>query len=181
MASKGDSGSNLLAANKEIRNWRLGWKEEDLVRFGCIKRLEWSFVMPSSQHQNGSAEVMIKYVKGLRDSYLCSLGETKLTYNEMNTMMEVANLCNERLIGIKPNIDSDPEFLSPNSLFLGRCSERIAGGPFVSGGGGLDDPGVLKSRFLLVQALTDKFWKCESRDTFFHFLSGRNGTLRAGI
>ena len=45
------------------------------------KTNEWSFVMPSSQHQNGSAEVMIKYVKGLRVSYLRSLGETKLTYN----------------------------------------------------------------------------------------------------
>ena len=52
---------------------------------------------------------MIKYVKGLRDSYLRSLGETKLIYNEMHTMMmEVSNLCNERPIGIKPNVDNDP-------------------------------------------------------------------------
>ena len=86
MASKGDvrkiisdRGSNLIAASKEIREWRKGWDEAELIKFGAKKGLEWEFVMPYSQHQNGSAEVMIKYVKGIKASYLKALGETKLT------------------------------------------------------------------------------------------------------
>ena len=95
------------------------------------------------------------------------LSEFKHTYNEMHTMMlEVANLCNERPIGVKPNLDTSPEFLSPNSLFLGRCSERISGGPFISGGAGFDDSSALKSMFLLVQAVTDRFWKLWSYKYF---------------
>ena len=116
--------------------------------------------MPASQHQNGSSEIMIRYVKGIKESYMKALGDTKLTYNETNTMMlEIANLCNERPIGIKPNLDTNPEYLTPNSLFLGRCSDRISSGPFVSGGEQLEDSKQLKTRFLLVQSLTNNFWK----------------------
>ena len=89
-----------------------------------------------------------------------ALGDTKLTYNEMNTMMlEIANLVNERPIGIKPNLDTDPEYLSPNSLFLGRCSDRISSGPFMSDGVQFEDSKQLKTRFHLVQSLTNDFWK----------------------
>ena len=154
-----DRGSQLLAAEKELKSWREGWDEKDLIRFGATKHLEWQFVMPASQHQNGSAEVMIKYIKGIKNSYLRALGDVKLTYNETYTMMlEVANLCNERPIGLKPNEDSDPCYLSPNSLFLGRSSDRISGGPFMPAHDWMEDNKQLKSRFLLVQSLTDKFW-----------------------
>ena len=123
--------------------------------------------MPSSQHQNGSAEVMIKYVKGIKASYLKALGDTKLTYNETYTMMlEIANICNERPIGLKPNLDTDPEYLSPNSLFLGRSSDRISSGPFLGDRIQLEDVKQVKTRFLLVQSLTDRFWKTWTRIYF---------------
>ena len=154
-----DRGSQLLAADKELKSWREGWDEKDLIRFGAAKHLEWQFVMPASQHQNGSAEVMIKYIKGIKNSYLRALGDVKLTYNETYTMMlEVANLCNERPIGLKPNEDSDPCYLSPNSLFLGRSSDRISGGPFMAAHDWIEDNKQLRSRFILVQTLTNKFW-----------------------
>ena len=167
MASKGDvkliisdRGSNLISADKEIQAWREGWDEAELIRFGASRGLEWEFVMPSSQHQNGSAEVLIKYVKGIKSAYLKALGDTKLTYNETNTMMlEIANICNERPIGLKPNLDTDPEYLSPNSLFLGRCSDRICSGPFLGEGVKLEDARQLKTRFLLVQEITNNYWK----------------------
>ena len=153
-----DRGSNLTAADKEIKSWLAGWELKDLIRFGASRGLEWQFVMPSSQHQYGSAEVMIKYIKGIKKSYMRALGDRKLTYNETYTMMhEVANLCNERPIGLKPNEDSDPVFLSPNSLFLGRCSDRISGGPFMPKHNWFEDNRQLKSRFILVQEVTDRF------------------------
>ena len=167
MACKGDvriiisdPGSQLRGADREISEWRKGWSKDQLVRFGADKGLDWKFVMPSSQHQNGAAEILIKMVKGVMKSFMNSMGDTKLSLNELNTMMaEVSNLVNERPIGVKPNTKTDPEYLSPNSLFLGRCSDRISSGPFQSEEVFTDDPHKAQTRFLLVQAVTNQFWK----------------------
>ena len=59
----------------------------------------------------------------------------------------------------KPNSETDPEYLSPNSLLLGRSSDRISSGPFQSKEAFDDDPRKAKSRFLKVQRITDQYWK----------------------
>ena len=167
MAAKGDvkliisdPGSQLKGANKELISWRKDWDEQMLVRFGAKKSLDWLFIMPDSQHQNGAAEVMIKMVKGVKKAFLKSMGEQVLSLNEMSTMMaEISNLVNQRPIGVKPNTNTHPEFLSPNSLYLGRCSDRISSGPFQSGQMFNDDPKHARDRFQLVQAITNQFWK----------------------
>ena len=120
--------------------------------------------MPQSQHQNGAAEILIKMVKGVKVSYMRALGDVKLTYNETHTMfLEIAQLCNERPIGMKPNLSTDPEFLSPNSLYLGRASDRIAAGPFQPDEIFDDDPKSLLTRFHLVQSITNQFWRVWTR------------------
>ena len=155
-----DPGSQLQGASKELSSWRYGWNKEELVRFGSTRKLKWKFIMPSSQHQNGAAEVLIKYCKGIKRTFMKALGDRKLTYNELHTLMcEVANICNERPIGVKPLESEDPEFLSPNSLYLGRCSDRISAGPFQPNGIFTNNPEEAKSRFLLVQAITAQYWK----------------------
>ena len=112
-----DAGSQLIGASKELSQWRQGWDIEQLVRFGAEKGLEWRTIMPSSQHQNGASEILVKLVKGIIKSLLRVLGETKLSLNEMNTvMLEVSNLVNQRPIGIKPNARSASDFLCPNSF-----------------------------------------------------------------
>ena len=55
-----DPGTQLVAADKELKNWRKGWNEEELKSFGAKEGLAWSFIMPASQHQNGAAEAMVK-------------------------------------------------------------------------------------------------------------------------
>ena len=94
-----DPGSQLVGASQELSRWRKGWEMDKLIRFGATKGLEWQTIMPSSQHQNGAAEVMIKLVKGVKKSILHALGESVLSLNELNTLMvEIANLVNERPI-----------------------------------------------------------------------------------
>ena len=155
-----DPGSQLKGASKELISWRKDWDEQMLVRFGAKKGLDWLFIMPDSQHQNGAAEVMIKMVKGVRKAFLKSMGEQVLSLNEMSTMMaEISNLVNQRPIGVKPNTNTHPEFLSPNSLYLGRCSDRISSGPFQCAQMFNDDPKYARDRFQLVQAITNQFWK----------------------
>ena len=167
MAAKGDvkqiisdPGSQLKGASKELISWRKDWDHQMLVRFGADKGLEWLFIMPDSQHQNGAAEIMVKMVKGVKKAFLKSMGEQVLSLNEMFTLMaEISNLVNQRPIGIKPNSNTHPEFLSPNSLYLGRCSDRISSGPFQPGQLFIDDPRHVRNRFQLVQAITNQFWK----------------------
>ena len=174
MAAKGnvrlmisDPGSQLKGASKEMSSWRKGWDESLLVRFGADKGLDWRFIMPSSQHQNGAAEIMIKMVKGVQKSMMKAMGNQILSLNEMNTLMaEIAQLVNERPIGLKPNESTHPHYLSPNSLYLGRCSGRIAAGPFEPDEVFTDQPHQARSRFLLVQAITAQFWKIWIRDFF---------------
>ena len=158
-----DAGSQLRAADKEMQSWRYGWEKNELVKFGSDIGLDWKFIMPNSQHQNGASEALIKLVKGIKQSLMKSLGNVYLSLDEMNTLLvEVANLVNSRPIGLKPNSNTDPEFLSPNSLFLGRCSDRISQGPFQSKDTYMfegDRIAENQERFLLVQMITNQFWK----------------------
>ena len=127
-----DPGSQLMCAAKELSAWRKNWDLEELIRFGTDKGLTWNFIMADSQHQNGAAESLIKVVKGITKSLMRVVGDPKLSLNELNTLLaECANLANERPIGLKPNIHTDPEYLSPNSLQFGRSSSRISSGPFI--------------------------------------------------
>ena len=162
-----DPGSQLRGASKEITTWRRGWDSKLLVRFEAERAIDWKFIMPASQHQNGAAEILVKMVKGVRSSMMKVLGTQVLTLNEMNTLLaEVSQLVNERPIGLKPNESVHPSYLSPNSLYLGRCSDRLAAGPFQPDGIFSDDPRKVSSRFLLVQSMTSQFWKIWLRDYF---------------
>ena len=155
-----DPGSQLVAASKELSEWRRGWDQEQLVRFGSSKNLEWMFTRANSPHQNGISEIMVKMAKGVKKTFLKVLGDTRLTLNETFTMLaEITNLINERPIGIKPCDKSGTDYLSPNSLLLGRSSSRIASGPFEADKVFTDDPKAAASRFLLVQAIVNQFWK----------------------
>ena len=162
-----DPGTQLVAADKELKSWRKGWNEEELQSFGAKEGLVWSFIMPASQHQNGASEAMVKLAKGVMKSLQKVLGDTKLTLNQLFTLFAAtASIVNSRPIGQKPNIATDPEFLSPNSLLLGRCSDRIDSGPFQTRDMFTDDEGSDTEKFLLVQKIADQFWEEWMRSYF---------------
>ena len=81
-------------------------------------------------------------------------------------MMEVTNLVNSRPIGIKPNLDTDSQFLCPNSLLLGRNSDTIAAGPFESKDKFDQGAKFDKERFLLVQMIVSQFWDVWMKNYF---------------
>ena len=162
-----DPGSQLKGANREFKEYREGWDEAELIRFGAKCGLEWQFTMPSSPHQNGVTEIMVKMVKGVTKALTEAIGTAVLFLNELFTVMkEVSSLVNERPIGLKPNSQTDPNFLSPNSLLLGRCSDRINSGPFQKKDIFLSSPDSDKTRFLLVQKITNQFWRVWTRVYF---------------
>ena len=59
----------------------------------------------------------------------------------------------------KPNEKVDSAYLSPNSLLLGRSSDRISSGPFWPNLENDDDPRAFKTRFQLVQSIAEQFWR----------------------
>lgn len=155
-----DPGTQLKGASTELKRWRKGWSMKELIEYGADKGLEWEFIMADSQHQNGASEILVKLVKGVTKTLARAMGETRLSLNDLFTLLdECANLVNERPIGLKPNSQTDPEYLSPNSLLLGRCSDRISAGPFESKEVFNNKTSDFSSRFLKVQRITDQFWK----------------------
>ena len=91
---------------------------------------------------------------------LKSIGDKVLNLNEMNTLLaETAQIVNDRPIGLKPNESVDSAYLSPNCLLLGRSSSKISSGPFHAADQCSDDTSSFKTRFMLVQAITEQFWK----------------------
>ena len=84
---------------------------------------------------------MVNQVKGVKKSLVRALGDTKLTFNAMFTLLaEIGNLLNKRPIGTKGNSGSSLDYLSPNALLLGGSSERIDSGPFGKDGTITNDP-----------------------------------------
>ena len=162
-----DPGSQLVGASNELKKWRQGWSQVELVQFGSKNGINWKFISASSQHQNGAAEVMVKLVKGVMKSLMHQIGAHILSLNEPNTvLMETSDLVNSRPIGIKPNRDADAEFLCPNSFLLGRNSDRGDAGPFRPKNGSFPSSRDDQERFKLVQDIVNQFWTVWIRNYF---------------
>ena len=162
-----DPGSQLIGADNEMKSWRKGWSEVELAEFGSKNGIEWQFISANSQHQNGGAEIMVKLIKGTMKALMEQLGKHVLSLNELNTvMMEATNLINSRPIGIKPNQDMDTEFLTPNSLLLGRNADCIDAGPFRCKDQFDQGSKADTDRFLLVQRIVDQFWSTWMKNYF---------------
>ena len=145
-----DEGTQLLAANKELRALVVDLDISQLKDFGAMNGLQWHFSPADAPWYNGTVESLIKSVK--RALYN-SIGNQVLSFSEMQTVLfEVANLVNERPIGRKPTVPNDSTYLSPNDLILGRSTSRAPSGPFE------ENCSHIK-RFYFVQQLINSFWK----------------------
>ena len=127
-----DRGTQLVAANKELREMINKWNISEIMNFGAKEELKWSFNRSAdAPWQSGCSESLIKSVKR---SVTIIIGDSILTFSELQTVLfEVANLLNERPIGIKPGTDIDlGTYLCPNDLILGWSSSRVPSGPWKS-------------------------------------------------
>ncbi|XP_037773184.1 uncharacterized protein LOC119568819 [Penaeus monodon] len=152
-------GTQLMAANKEIRKMTEKWSISQISKFGSHQGTTWSFNKSAdAPWQNGVCEALIKSVKRL---LVIVVGENVLSFGELQTVMfEVANLLNERPIGLKPGYNIDlGSYLGPNDLLLGRASNKVPSGPMVNAAD-------VKKRFSLIQSIVTTFWKRWMRDYF---------------
>lgn len=154
-----DMGSQLMAASKEIRDMTGKWNLHEISNLGIQQGMMWSFnKSANAPWQNGACESLIKSVKRL---LVIAIGENVLSFGELQTVLyEVANILNERPIGLKPGYDiSLGAYLCPNDLLLGRASNRVPSGPMV-------DTADVRKRFSIVQSVVTSFWRRWMRDYF---------------
>ena len=58
-----DNGSQLVGAERELKEMIRGWNHKELKEFGAEQEMEWKFTTPGSLHQNGVAESLVKSKK----------------------------------------------------------------------------------------------------------------------
>ena len=122
-----DPGTNFIGAKPvlaELYNFLQKQDKEALVEMATVNGTSWSWnILPAdSPHRNGAAEAAVRITKRA----LQSLGTgINLTYIEFDTALKVgANLANERPIDAQVQSREDRvEYISPNSLLLGRASQ----------------------------------------------------------
>ncbi|XP_043198573.1 uncharacterized protein LOC122368576 isoform X1 [Amphibalanus amphitrite] len=152
-----DSGSQLMAANKELQAAVRHLDRDTLREFGAENGISWEFTTPDAPWQNGCSEALIRSVKRTLSSVI---GDQVLSFSELQTVMfEVSNLLNERPIGRHPTDVQDGVYLCPNDLILGRASRRAPSGPW-------DQSTSISRRHEFLQRLVDAFWRKWTRDFF---------------
>ncbi|KAG1650686.1 hypothetical protein GQR58_027818 [Nymphon striatum] len=152
-----DNGSQMVRAEKELRNMIKGWDSEDLQSLCAEKQIKWKFITPAAPHQNGCAESLVKSIKRALKH---AIGAQILAPFELYTcFLEAGNLVNQRPIGRKPTDPDDGSYICPNDILLGRASSEIPSGPFCQ----TKDP---RRRLEFIQKIVDCFWSKWVRDVF---------------
>ena len=147
-----DPGSQLEGSAGSLHSWWDHMRNE-LADFGSQTGFRWIISPANSPWRQGRAEVRIKLLKRLIH---ISVGSNRLTPLELQTVLfEVANLSNERPIGINktPTADGTFELLTPNSLLIGRSLNAVP-----------DDVQLAShlkksERYQIIQTVTEEFWK----------------------
>ena len=117
-----DNGTQLVSANKEMREMVIQWNKKEIFNFGKFKGLSWVFNKSAdAPWENACSESLIRLVKR---SLTRIIGDSVVSFGELQAVMyEVANVLNERPIGFKPGENLDEgTVLRPNDLLLGRST-----------------------------------------------------------
>ena len=135
-----DPGSQLAGAKREMK--------EAICKSGHENGLDWTLGTPDAPWEQGAVESLVKTVKRALD---ISIHKQRLSVSEFLTVCsEIANLVNERPLGLLPGLDSDINVLTPNCLLLGRASS--------SNPNNWRPNHSIKTRSNLVSSIEDQFW-----------------------
>ena len=152
MRIRSDPGSQLEGAAGVLSSWWEDLKKE-LTSPEHDRGFSWLISPADSPWRQGRSEVSVKIVKKLLK---IAVGNIKLTPTELQTaLFEVADLCNQRPIGLNKVPEADGKFkvLTPNCLLMGRTSSAVPNDSAI--------PMHMKKRerYLLIQQVTRDFWE----------------------
>lgn len=146
-----DRGSQLICASKELIAITEEWNWKQILQFGREKGLTWQFTKSAdAPWENGCSESLIRLTKR---NLMLSVGSNVLTIGELQMIVfEIANLLNERPIGMKSSDPLSMGHLCPNDLLLGRASPKAPTGSF-------DNKCSPKKRYQFCQQIINDYWK----------------------
>lgn len=151
-----DSGSNFIGAKPVLEDLHKFLERQDGVKLeieAAKNGTEWSWkIHPAdSPHRNGAAEAAVRLVKRALQNLGCNGG---MSWGEFQTFLYTAtNLVNERPIDARTQSREDcVEYISPNSLLLGRTGNRGDQGSF-------EFEGYPYKRLRIIQEEVNKFWR----------------------
>ena len=127
--------------------------EKSLRELGSSHNFSWNISPPDSPWRQGKAERRIAIVKRL---IKLSVGDSRLTPLELQAaLFEIANICNERPMGVAstPREDGTFPMITPNSLLQG-LSDNV-----LPDDAALVDNLPVAERYRLVHHVTEMYWK----------------------
>ena len=146
-----DPGSQLSSSSGKLESWFEGMKGQ-LADLASSMKFTWQISPANSPWRQGRCESRIKSLKRL---ILIAAGSTRLSPIELQTVLfEVANLSNERPIGLMktPREDGTFKVITPNTLLMGRSKNSVPDDA------NLGDHMKKSDRYELIQQVTSDFW-----------------------
>lgn len=153
---RSDNGTNLVAAEHEIRLAMKGWNQSQISEALLQRGVTWIFNPPAGSHHGGIWERQIRTVRKV----LTNLLKLQLLDDEcLQTLLcEVEAVINSRpLTKLSDDVD-DLEPLTPNQLLLLKGKPALPPGMFQK------EDLYCKRRWRQVQYISDIFWKRWSRE-----------------
>lgn len=146
-----DNGTNLRAADIELKHALQQWNSSQITRNLQQKGIQWHFNPPAGSHHGGSWERLIRSVRKILN---VTTKEQVLDEEGLQTLLcEAEAIINSRPITRASSDLNDLEALTPNHLLLLKTKPSLPPGVFKR------DDQYVRRRWKQVQYLADIFWK----------------------
>ena len=147
---RSDNGSNLRAADKELRKCLASLDQNKILSSLALKGIKWIFNSPSDPQAGGVWERAIRTAK---DILRTILHEQRPRYEVLYTLLcEVERIMNSTPLFHVPVDPEDEDLLTPYHFLVGRASPSYPPGEFS------DVDLCLRRRWRIAQRLADHFW-----------------------
>ena len=148
---RSDNGTNLVAAERELREAIQQWNQSKIQDSLMQKGIQWIFNPPAGSHFGGIWERQIRSVRKVLRSVL---KEQTVSDECLQTLMcEVESILNNRPLTTATDDPMDLEALTPNHLLLMKKQPVLPPGLFNK------EDSYARRRWKQVQYLADLFWK----------------------
>ena len=150
-----DNGTNFVGAARELKELyqflQTQTTQESINHYLSDKKIAWKFIPQHAPHFGGIWEAAVKSMKTHSRRIL---GDVKLTYEELSTLLAQIESClNSRPLVPLANDDDGIEALTPGHFLIGRPLQAL---PDVSS---TNDSITLLRRWQLCKLLLRHFWK----------------------
>ncbi len=156
-----DNGSNFIGANRELKNLYSILQEkttrQSVSQFCISNGIKWTFSPERAPHFGGLWESSVKSMKSLLKRVV---GENKLTFEEMSTVLcQVESCLNSRpLVPLNSPNDDGIEALTPGHFLIGKPLEALPDQTDVP------IKQTFSRKWNLCQSLSREFWSRWSKE-----------------